>query len=146
MKKEFEEIFKEKIQFQLNPGIYFLFNEDEIVYVGQAMSPKERISHHFKHKLSPGRMFDSYSIIRCDKKDLNKLENYYILKYTPRYNKTISHTDGNIFSLGQISPKTYNQTLVLPCAIIGNKLYIDLSDAQFTKKDTTQTQKEKINE
>ena len=86
MKSE-NEILKTKIDFKRNSFIYFLIKDNEIVYVGQTKAGLSRIFQHNDKK------FDSYSIIECEQSELDELENEYIIKFNPKYNKTINLTD-----------------------------------------------------
>jgi hypothetical protein len=64
--------------------IYFLLLENKVVYVGQTRCGLYRpLSHRDK-------MFDTIKIIPCSERDLEILENKYILKYRPIHNKNIS--------------------------------------------------------
>lgn len=127
MTQTLNELLEKRKKLKCSPGIYFLFDEDEVVYVGQGMFPENRIKSH----LSSEKIFDSYFVIRCDKKDLNQLEAKYILKYCPKYNQVITHLNTSVAPLGRIFPKTKNKTLTIPGIIIGNKLYVDLSEFEF---------------
>jgi len=63
-------------------GVYFLWDECEIVYVGQSVDIRERIhSHGDKHH-------DAVSLIPIGDPYLRCLaESFYITKLTPKYNK-----------------------------------------------------------
>ena len=70
-----------KIQNKSIIGIYFLWDIDIIVYIGQSIDICKRITEHRKNK-----KFSHYSYIECCKKDLNKLESSYIKTYNPMLN------------------------------------------------------------
>lgn len=70
--------------------IYFLVKNNEVVYVGQT---KNGLIRPLTHK---DKEYDDIFVKYCDKKQLNDAENYYIIKYKPRYNRNI----GNIIKLG----------------------------------------------
>lgn len=63
-------------------GIYFLFRNNTIVYVGQTTNGLKRIFDH------TDKRFDEYTFIRCRKCELNVLEAAYIKKFKPKYNHT----------------------------------------------------------
>lgn len=65
--------------------IYFLLKEDVVVYVGQT---KRGLVRPLVHK---DKEFDTIKIIYCDSKELDILEDRYITKYQPKYNKTLNH-------------------------------------------------------
>ena len=64
-------------------GVYFLKQDDEIVYVGQSVNLKERIK---SHKYDEAKEFNNHSFIECEKDKLNEVENAYILKHNPVFN------------------------------------------------------------
>lgn len=65
--------------------IYFLIYEKDVVYVGQTTNGLARVYSHSRTK-----KFNEIYVISCDEKSLNNLENKYILKYTPYYNKQLN--------------------------------------------------------
>ena len=66
--------------------IYFLLQGDEVVYVGQTT---QNLIRPFSHK---DKTFDSVAIIYQseDKEELNVIEEYYIKKYAPKYNRVFN--------------------------------------------------------
>lgn len=72
------------------PCIYFLIMGGEIVYVGQTKSGMKRILCHLETK-----EFDSIGVIRCEEKDLDEKETYYIAKLNPLYNKTLTNAQSS---------------------------------------------------
>jgi hypothetical protein len=62
--------------------IYFLINKGVIVYVGQTTNFHLRIKQHKKNK-----EFTSIFKIKCNVNYLYKVENFYIKKFKPIYNK-----------------------------------------------------------
>lgn len=86
-------------------GIYFLIKENKIVYVGQTKSGIKRIYQHLNKK-----DFDSYSFfIIKDKKELDKIEAYFITKYRPIYNKSLNENYITIKALNTICKKIYGK-------------------------------------
>lgn len=61
------------------PGVYFLMQGDEIVYVGQSVSPGARIAQHVKDK-----NFDRVLLIPTI--NLSEVETKYIKLLRPKYN------------------------------------------------------------
>lgn len=84
------------------PIIYFLIFEDEVVYVGQS---KQGICRPFQHTT---RTFDSVCIKRCEEDELDYLESKYILKYRPKYNKSILNSYS--YSYKKVRELLRNQT------------------------------------
>lgn len=70
-------------------GIYFLLDDDEIVYVGQSKNIQARFENHTKSN----KIFNRWFYIFCDIEDLNKTEAYYILMLRPKYNIAIPKED-----------------------------------------------------
>lgn len=66
-------------------GVYFLFYQDILVYVGQSVDIDSRLLSHFTTKA-----FDRYSYIVLSEDELDDVENYYINKYKPIYNSKIN--------------------------------------------------------
>ena len=69
-------------------GIYFLCDQEAVVYVGQSIDIATRITAH-RDKAAIGRVkhFDRVFWIECERKDLDWLETFWIEKLKPRDNK-----------------------------------------------------------
>jgi hypothetical protein len=79
-------------------GIYFLFSDDELVYIGKSLSIYARIGNHCA---DVEKQFNRVSIFLCSIEELDDLECKYILKYKPKYNKSIPYD-----SIGYFKTKT----------------------------------------
>lgn len=66
-------------------GIYFLFNDNQLCYIGQSIDILSRICSHAKEKV-----FTSYAFIECSENELNDIERAYIEKYTPELNRCMN--------------------------------------------------------
>ena len=90
--------------------IYFLLQGEEVVYVGQT---RKGLSRPFNHD---DKIYNSIKIIKCDEKDLDRLESYFIEKYAPKYNKTIGGK--TLFSLytarNKIRQETKRDNITIP--------------------------------
>ena len=78
-----------KQPFMRRTGIYALWDQDEIVYIGQTTySVEGRIASHLYDK-----EFDAFTFIEIDipKEDLDFLEAEYIFQYSPKYNRSLPH-------------------------------------------------------
>ena len=73
-----------KINIKSVRGIYFLFDGPTLVYIGQSENIFKRVPIHLETK-----KFDSWNYIEFVEEDLNILEAEFILKYKPKYNKSI---------------------------------------------------------
>ncbi len=69
---------------QLNPGVYFLLHQQEIVYVGMSKEPTQRIQTHHKNG---NFQFDSFFVVECGQSEMAELEGEYIRHYQPIENK-----------------------------------------------------------
>ena len=68
--------------------IYFLISNNKIVYVGKSVnSGFDRIGAHLKYS---DKVFDSYFIEPCPGGNITEIETEYIIKFAPKYNKSIS--------------------------------------------------------
>lgn len=82
---KFEEIGAITIAEYQNTFIYFLLRNGVVVYVGQT---KQGLIRPFTHKYD--KEYDEIKIIYCKEKALDMLEDKYIEKYKPIYNKTFN--------------------------------------------------------
>lgn len=86
--------------------------------------------------------FDSFCFINFDKNKLDKFENYYIIKYQPKYNKFLNKESSKLISYSEFYYKEYDykKTPRLPFKeakneIIKNKLYeIKYNDIIYLNK------------
>ena len=102
-----DQIVESSRPWQQASGVYFLIDEDEIVYVGQSVNIYARIPMHHDKK------FDRYSYVPCNPRMLNILESLYIHTLQPKLNFT------------------FNGVLIVPLAL--NKL---LEEAAPLEKNT----------
>lgn len=66
--------------------IYFLIDEDEIVYIGQTVSIETRILSHLSENT---KEFDRFTALRYPRKVLDHCECEYIVHYKPKYNMVL---------------------------------------------------------
>lgn len=71
--------------------VYFLIKDSEIVYIGKTNEFFERISRHNRNI-----EFDSYYYIETPPEKQDEVENFYIIKFQPKHNKTINKLEGYI--------------------------------------------------
>lgn len=68
------------------PGVYFLFNENELVYIGKGWNCLLRVAEHTRK--DSDKKFTSWNYIRIDdEKEYNRIEKELIKEYNPKYNK-----------------------------------------------------------
>lgn len=65
---------------KVKSGVYFLINDNEVVYVGQTQNGLKRIMQH------SDKEFNKYSFIELPPEELDYYEDLYIMKYQPKYN------------------------------------------------------------
>jgi hypothetical protein len=75
-----EQIAKLALPWQLSSGVYFLVQDQEVVYVGQSVNIYSRIPQHSDKK------FNKYAFVPCEVELLDKLESLYIHTLKPRLN------------------------------------------------------------
>lgn len=61
--------------------VYFLLKDGEVVYVGQTRSGIGRLASHKE------KDYDAFAIMYCLPSQLDELEDLYMWKYKPKYNK-----------------------------------------------------------
>ena len=77
-----EELLTIRQNAPLCPGLYFLYQKEEIVYIGRSESILRRIAaHQFQ--------FDSFSVIEMPYGETIIYEPIYIARYKPKYNSFI---------------------------------------------------------
>jgi excinuclease UvrABC nuclease subunit len=64
------------------PIIYFLYLNNDIVYIGKSTNFRSRLKKHLSNKY-----FDSFSYFHVNHENIENVERFYINKYLPKYNK-----------------------------------------------------------
>ena len=83
-----KEILLSKREFKEDYIIYALINNNEIVYIGQSKNIFLRLNDH----RASNKVFDSWCVVEnlgtyTTSKEVNRLEEKYIRKFLPKYNK-----------------------------------------------------------
>lgn len=89
---------KRKAILKVYPGVYVLFWNDEVVYVGQSTNVENRIIYHIN---SLEKVFDAYAIIPTEPDMLDATEVELIWRFSPKYNVTMPE-NLRYKSIGQI--------------------------------------------
>lgn len=76
---------KTKVADLARPSIYLLFEDDEVVYVGQSINPYERLVQHLRSK-----RFTHIRIMSCNQRRLRYWEEKLIKAYRPFYNVALN--------------------------------------------------------
>lgn len=66
-------------------AVYLLFDDDEVVYVGQTTNGLRRLLQH------NDKIFNKYAIIETSVEELEYYEDYYMMKYKPKYNNNYNY-------------------------------------------------------
>lgn len=74
------------------PGVYFLCSGDEVVYVGQSVSPSSRID---QHQRDPKKSFDRIYLLPVPESELDNVESAFIKTLLPKQNGGIGRANGN---------------------------------------------------
>ena len=77
--------------------IYFLYNQDELVYVGQTINLARRIS---QHSMSD-KFWTHYAFHTCSESLADILEQTYIRMYKPKYNKLLYDKPDRTYTLSR---------------------------------------------
>ena len=80
-----KDIVKAASPWETATGVYFLIDEDKVVYVGQSTNVYSRITTHYDKK------FNRFAYIPCDSKSLDGLESLYIHVFRPLFNAEHVH-------------------------------------------------------
>lgn len=83
-------------------GIYFLFENKKLMYIGYSQNCKRRIQTH-KYRPNGSTTFDSVYCIKTsfqDLSDLKELERQYIYELDPKYNKSSKMPSKNYAFMG----------------------------------------------
>lgn len=98
------------------PGVYFLVENDEVVYVGQSVNPMSRIGEHLRSKAGK---FDRVYFIPVPQFMLDAVEGGFIKLLSPRLNGNPGPTAGEFEQMAQqIHADLYFGQLVTPNAEI----------------------------
>ena len=95
-----EEIVARKTNYAIACGIYFLIQDNHIIYIGQSVNVYGRIYTHIKEKQ---KKFDSYAYVPCADEELDILESLYIHSIAPSsQGRTVQGDLASPLSLKQI--------------------------------------------
>lgn len=88
----------------IRPLIYFLFDGDELVYIGQSKHGLTRIPEHIKAK-----EFTHYTWMNCPVDLLSNTEAYYIVQFKPKYNTSLPRNE--VYKTPKEAVKMYGMTM-----------------------------------
>jgi hypothetical protein len=90
-------------------GVYFLINLREIVYVGQSVNVPRRVEEHFN---DPKMSFSHVAYLRVKEAHLDEVEQFYVRKFDPPYNRAYRNPDCHKMSHGS-SPECSEHSQVV---------------------------------
>jgi hypothetical protein len=100
------------LSYLLNPGIYILCLDGEVVYVGQTTNIFVRLGGNEYHR---NRAWNKAYFIKCSITELDRMEALMILKFKPKEGKAFNfnnNTDArNRPASGQSGPSTHTITI-----------------------------------
>lgn len=85
---------------KITGGIYFLYNDDELVYIGKSQNIFQRIGTHIKEGIKEFNNWDYQEI--DNENERSELEGYLINVFKPKYNEKMEYN--SIFC-----PEIYNK-------------------------------------
>lgn len=88
------EIPRERYQSHSVSGVYFLFDGDDLVYIGRAANIAKRVGEHSSNRY--GKKFDSYTFIPCEYQEAQSLEIHLIREHNPKYNEQYAKVEQHI--------------------------------------------------
>lgn len=92
-----------------NVFIYFLVYQNKVVYVGQT---RQGLIRPLSHK---NKLFDTIKIIYCAENDLDFMEDKYITKYNPIYNKAVNNaTNYSLYRARNKIRELFNNKITVP--------------------------------
>jgi len=110
---------EEPVLLNIDSGIYFLFNSNELIYVGISTNIQKRIMTHRSDK-----DFNKATFISGDIKSFTKNESDYIYHFLPKYNKIISDTSEYI-NIKLIKNLKILGNVEFKCKLINGTMYLD---------------------
>lgn len=111
-----------------SPIIYFLFNKDELVYIGQSKKGLRRIYEH------TDKEFTSIKIIPCELNNLDTLEEELIMEYCPKLNKTIKFQNYKLLSSYNSLYSFIAKRNNIKIHVLNNKEFISVKDIKLIDK------------
>jgi predicted GIY-YIG superfamily endonuclease len=96
-------------------GVYFLINDEEIVYVGQSVNIHSRIHDHTSSN-GMRKKFNKFAFVCCNEDELDAVESVYIHMLQPKDNATKPNNEEKVapFSFKQIMEFVKNEAKTLP--------------------------------
>lgn len=112
---------------QMN-GVYLLFNNNHVVYIGSTSYPSSRVYSHDRSD----KVFDHVGWISCEYKDMHEIEASKIVEYNPEYNSTLP-TCGDLTTINQclLESKSTINNIIKELPVVfqrANRSYVKISE------------------
>lgn len=85
MRVNLKTLSKTAVEYTAVTGIYFLFLDEELVYIGQSLNVHARVGHHYRDSR---KTFNRWTFIPAKREDLDRHERRLIRRFKPRLNTT----------------------------------------------------------
>jgi hypothetical protein len=111
-------------------GIYLLIHNHEVVYIGQTMKIKKRLSMHKRDKV-----FDRYHFFKIHRDSYDKIDDFesrLIARFNPKYNKRRNCNGGQ--GMRRLAIARDAQEQVLKKYRTGNKIVTSDQKKKWTSK------------
>lgn len=127
MKEEYLVFTRNNMDIKLTRGIYFLFKNHELIYIGQSEDIFKRVPIHLGSK-----DFNNWNYIEYENENLNNIEAEFILKFQPKQNKAIPKNDNWIsastlklkFGISKVTINKMIKNQEIDCIIFNNVKYV----------------------
>lgn len=105
-------------------GIYFLFDKNELVYIGKSGNVPNRLKKHYKENT---KKFDSFFWAYSSSNfEITKCEEEHIFRYYPKYNRELSNAVNQYKLIGKENETDLpNAKIYFEGVRLNGKLYID---------------------
>lgn len=117
--------------------IYFLINDGQCVYVGQAKSLKDRIRGH------TDKDYDCIKYILVNPEYVDAVESAFIEKYKPKYNESMGNSKGVPFSLWKWECETTHESIQAAIKEVFND-YADRKHMDKLERERYQKNKKRV--
>jgi len=109
-------------------GVYLLFNDDVVVYVGSTGYPSSRIYSHNRSD----KDFNRVGWISCERESMPEIEASKIVEYNPEYNSTLP-TCGDLTTINQclLESKSTINNMIKELPVVfqrANRSYVKISE------------------
>lgn len=117
----------------IKSGVYFLFRENELIYIGMSSHIPTRIASHRTN----GREFDKYYVIWCELADAYRLEESLIMAFMPMQNK-VYNRNSDLYAKKKSFEPVIEEKVRKPDPIVVASAAVDDGRAAYRVKEVCQ--------